>query len=139
MSILRLIPAVAAVACLLAAPVALAQDDGSPDTGASPEDSASNEDVMTAAIGCVATYDLILTRGLAGTHTVQVQKQRDQAREIYKEAAGLDDADTDADIAQADSRLPGLLENGHADLQKYRVTCDELLSDDPDLPQASGT
>ncbi|HEX7799325.1 MAG TPA: hypothetical protein VF402_03185 [Asticcacaulis sp.] len=128
----RLVFAAAALTGLLLAPVAFAQDDDGGD------DDGGDDAVMAAAIGCVATYDLVLARGLAGSHVAAVQKSRAQAREIYKEAAGLDDDAADADIAQADARLPSLLEDGNASLQKYRHICDEMLSDDDeDAPQAT--
>jgi hypothetical protein len=132
-SVLRISVAVAALIGLLAAPIAFAQDE---DGG----DDDDTDAVMTAAIGCVATYDLVLARGLAGHQVAQVQKARAQARDIYKQASGLDDADADSDIAQADARLPDLLDNGNATLLKYRHICDQMLSEDDvnDLPQATG-
>ena len=86
----RLVFAAAALTGLLLAPVAFAQDDDGGD------DDGGDDAVMAAAIGCVATYDLVLARGLAGSHVAAVQKSRAQAREIYKEAAGLDDDAADA-------------------------------------------
>ncbi|HWU50960.1 MAG TPA: hypothetical protein VN042_13840 [Asticcacaulis sp.] len=132
-SVLRLSVAAIALIGLLAAPVAFAQDE---DGG----DDDDTDAVMTAAIGCVATYDLVLARGLAGQQVAAVQQARAQAREVYKQAAQLDDDQVDADIAQADARLPDLLDDGNVTLQKYRHICDQLLSDDDgaDLPQATG-
>jgi hypothetical protein len=132
-SVLRISVAAVALMELLAAPIAFAQDED----GGDDDDS---DAVMTAAIGCVATYDLVLARGLAGQQVAAVQQARAQAREVYKQAAGLDDDQVDADIAQADARLPDLLDDGNVTLQKYRHICDQLLSDDDgaDLPQATG-
>lgn len=111
-----------AVLPLLAAPVALAQADDDGD-----DDEASDQAIMSTAIGCVATYDLVLARGLAGSHIADIQKARAQAREIYKQASGLDDDDTDADIAEADAHFPALLKDGNASLQRYRHACDDLM------------
>lgn len=132
-SVLRISVAAVALIGLLAAPIAFAQDE---DGG----DDDDTDAVMTAAIGCVATYDLVLARGLAGQQVAAVQQARAQAREVYKEAAQLDDDQVDADIAQADAKLPDLLDDGNVTLQKYRHICDQLLSDDDgaDLPQATG-
>jgi len=114
-----------AAACLVAAPVAMAQDGSDGD-----DDGGDDQAVMTTAIGCVATYDLVLVRGLAGSQVADIQKAREQAREVYKQASGLNDDDTDADIAVADADLPRMLTNGNASLQEYRHICDDLLSDD---------
>ncbi|MGN6422514.1 MAG: hypothetical protein ACTHLA_04295 [Asticcacaulis sp.] len=132
-SVLRLSVAAVALIGLLAAPIAFAQDENG-------DDDDDTDAVMTAAIGCVATYDLVLARGLAGQQVADVQQARAQAREVYKEAAQLDDDQVDADIAQADAKLPDLLDDGNVTLQKYRHICDQLLSDDDgaDLPQATG-
>lgn len=137
--VVRLVFAVAAIAGLLAAPMAMAQDD---DSGGG-DDAGDNSAVQATAIGCVATYDLVLARGLAGTHIAAVQKARTEAREVYKQAAGLDDDKVDDDIAQADSHMPAFLVHGNASLEQYRHICDALLSgdddDDSDLPPALTT
>lgn len=132
-SVLRLSVAAVALIGLLAAPIAFAQDENG-------DDDDDTDAVMTAAIGCVATYDLVLARGLAGQQVADVQQALAQAREVYKDAAQLDDDQVDADIAQADAKLPDLLDDGNVTLQKYRHICDQLLSDDDgaDLPQATG-
>lgn len=132
-SVLRLSVAAVALIGLLAAPIAFAQDENG-------DEDDDTDAVMTAAIGCVATYDLVLARGLAGQQVADVQQARAQAREVYKDAAQLDDDQVDADIAQADAKLPDLLDDGNVTLQKYRHICDQLLSDDDgaDLPQATG-
>lgn len=122
---------------LLAGATAKAQETPAPTTPDSaesaPGDAPSDADVANMALVCVATYDLVISKQLAGPQAEAIADARDLARSIYIEASQSDETTADDDITRTDKALADAVASGKGNLDEYHSTCDSLLmGDDPD-------
>jgi len=124
---LRKIAVAAAVLTLLGAGSVHAQDASS----SAPSDAPSDEEILTAAIGCIATYDTVVAQGKAGNDAAKIRAARDFAVEVYKEYSKESDEEVAADIKYADEAMPGLLADGKTTLEEFRAVCDAVFVDEP--------
>ncbi len=98
------------------------------------DDSDDNDQAqqVTADIGCVATYDVILA---AGKGRIKAQESLRHAREAALDAfrtdSDLPEADVRAAVAQADQALPDLLKQANESLAEYKAACDEAFMANP--------
>lgn len=120
---------------LLGASAAGAQETPAPTTpdSAAPSDAPSDADVANMALVCVATYDLVIAKQLAGPQADAISDARDLAKSIYMEASQSDEAAADDDITRTDKALADAVASGKGNLDEYHSTCDSLLmGDEPD-------
>ena len=106
---------------------------GTPDT-----DAPADEDVITAAIGCIATYDMVLAKG-AGLKAGAIRTARESAVEVYKEYSGLSDEDISAAIAKADQLFPSIVAHSQSTLADYEQSCNDAFMDVTAIPATTQT
>lgn len=104
------------------------QSDAAGQATAAPSDQPSTEDVLTAAIGCLATYDMVLAKG-ATAKTEKTKKARQSAYDLYKQYSGQTDEQAQADIKKADEIFPGMVAQGPTKLEEFEATCDSAFMD----------
>jgi hypothetical protein len=129
----------AAVAVMLA--LSLAGNGAAAQTqapaSAAPSDTVSNEDAIAASIGCLATYDLVLSKGVT-PKTEKTKAARQAAYELYKQFTGKSDADAQADVKKADEIFPGMIAQGTTKLEEFEAVCDGAFMDPPPAAPATG-
>ena len=98
-------------------------------------DDSSDDDTaqqVTADIGCVATYDVILAAGKGRIKAEEsLRRARDAALDAFRTDSDLPEADVRAAVAQADQALPGLLKQANQNLAEYKAACDAAFMANP--------
>ena len=122
--ILKTAGVVALVVMCMTAPAVHAQtDDGSDDNSAQQ---------LTEDIGCVATYDVLLTAGKGKIRAEEsLRHARDAALEAFRADSDLPDTQVRAAVAEADQILPQLLQQAHESLADYKAACDDAFMANP--------
>lgn len=106
---------------------AMAQTQSAPQSGATAADAPpSTEDILTASIGCLATYDLVLSKGVTAK-TEKTKAARQAAYNLYKQYSGKSDEDVAADVKKADEIFPGMVAQGTTKLEEFETTCDNAF------------
>lgn len=119
-----------ALVTLFATPV-LAQDAPAEDAPL------TDEDVLTVAIGCIATYDTVVAQGKAGGDAASIATARKMAVDVYKEFSGESDEEVASDIAESAKIFPEMLKTADVTLEEFRETCDAIFTDEEeDAPTA---
>ncbi|HVZ30081.1 MAG TPA: hypothetical protein VG839_06775 [Asticcacaulis sp.] len=106
------------------------QSDAAASAAAAPSDQPSTEDILTASIGCLATYDMVLAKGVT-PKTEKTKAARQMAYNLYKQYSGKSDADVQADVKRADEIFPGMVAQGPTKLEEFEATCDNAFMDAP--------
>ncbi len=107
------------------------QSDAAGQAPAAPsEQQPSTEDVLTAAIGCLATYDMVLAKGTT-PKTEKTKKARQAAYDLYKQYSGQTDEQVQSDVKKADEIFPGMVAQGTTKLEEFETTCDAAFMDQP--------
>jgi hypothetical protein len=91
----------------------------------------STEDILTASIGCLATYDLVLSKGVTAK-TEKTKAARQAAYNLYKQYSGKSDEDVAADVKKADEIFPGMVAQGTTKLEEFERTCDNAFMNNAD-------
>ncbi len=118
--------ATAVIASLLAVAPVQAQTAGA--SSSSDSSAPSDDDIMTVAIGCVATYDILLAKA-PDDKTEARKTARDAARQVYMAYSGEKDDAVDADIKLADQMLADDLTKNGGKAEDYAGLCDSVFID----------
>lgn len=123
-----------AVLALLASTPLQAQGADSDDDASAPSD-----EILDAAITCIAAYDTVLAREQPDDRPA-ILEARAAAVDLYAQVSGEDQTDIQQDIQQADADLPAELADDGDTLDDYAATCDQAFmdiggEDDSDPPQ----
>jgi len=116
----------AATCVFVAAPISVraAQADDPDDDGAGAQ--------LAQDIGCVATYDLILSAGKGKIKAEEsLRHARDAALDAFRQDSDLPEAQVRDDVAQADHMLPDMLQQTHQTLAQYKTACDAAFMANP--------
>ncbi len=126
-----------ALLALLAATPLQAQDADDGDDASAPSD-----EILDAAITCVAAYDTVLAKETPDDRPA-ILEARTAAVDLYAQISGESQGDIQQDIKQADADLPDELADDGDTLDDYAATCDEafmdIQTDDSDPPLIAAT
>ena len=112
--------ALVAAGLMFAVP-AVAQNAAAPPPA---NDEPSSDDIITAAIGCAATYDYLLATTPGDS---KMQAARDYAISVYKQYSSESDADVAKDVVEADRLLAEMVTKGELTIAEVRPTCDSVF------------
>ncbi len=124
---LKACAALFAAGLLIAVP-AVAQDapQGAPQGAAPPpaNEEPSGDDIITAAIGCAATYDYLLAKTPGDS---KMREARDFAISVYKQYSSESDAEVAKDVVEADRLLVEMVNKGELTIAEVQPTCDAVF------------